>query len=351
MAKEILPVVMDTSFNRLAVLDSYKTLIWTTRYYNHGDFELQIAANADNVSLLTTGNYIVRDDDTNVGIIEKVDLTISETNEMLMKVSGRFLTAILERRIVAEQTEFNNDYVSDIVNSLIDDAIINPALPERAISNFTINPYEIASSLDVQYTGKNLYTIISDLALQYHFGFKITLNDSNQFVFSLYEGTDRSYNQSSNPYVIFSDEYENLINAEFQKDTKGMVTAVLAAGEGEGLDRKTIWVESTDAPTGINRYEFYDDSRNTSSNEGEIPEADYYKQLAEDGRASLTTYESTFAGEVNFTAINFKEDVDIGDIVTIESKALGYKLAARIIEVIESVDASGAYQVIPTFGS
>ena len=350
MAKQILPVVMDTNFNRLAVLDSYKSLIWSTRYYSHGDFEIQIAANAENVALLTTGNYIVRDDDENVGIIEKVDLTISETNEILMKVSGRFLTAILDRRIVAVQTQLTGN-VSNAIVKLINDAIISPDIEAREISNFIIDPYTIASYIDVQYTGKDLYTIISDLALQYHFGFKITLNESNQFVFKLYEGADRSYNQDTNPYVIFSDEYENLINAEFQKDTKGIVTAVLAAGEGEGLDRKTIWVENDNAPTGINRYELYDDSRNTSSNEGEIPEADYYKQLAESGRASLTTYESTFAGQVNFTAIKFKEDVNIGDIVTIESKTLGYMLAARIIEVIESIDSSGAYSVIPTFGS
>ena len=350
MAKTILPVVMDTNFTKLAVLDSYKSLIWTTRYYNHGDFEIQIAATASNVELLTTGNYIVREDDDNVGIIEKVDVVISETDERLIKVSGRFLTAILARRIVAEQTELTGA-VSDAIETLINDAIINPAIASRAISNFIINPYTLSAAIDVQYTGKNLYTIISDLAVQYHFGFKITLNNSNQFVFELYEGTDRSYNQTSNPYVVFSDEYENLINAEFQKDTKQMVTAVLAAGEGEGIDRKTVWVEVEEAPTGLNRYEFFDDSRNTSSNSGEIPEEDYYKQLAEDGRASLTAYETTFAGEVNFNTIEFKTDVDIGDIVTIESKALGYQMAARIIEVIESIDASGAYTVIPTFGN
>ena len=345
----ILPIIIDKQFNKLAVIDTYKSLIWTTRYYEHGDFELQLPANAKNVSLLTTGSYIVRTDDENVGIIEKVDVKISETNERLIIVSGRFLTAILARRIIAVQTQLTGS-VSAAVEELIDDAIINPDIASRAINNFIIEPYTISSNIDVQYTGKNLYEVISDLALQYHFGFKITLNDSNQFVFSLFEGTDRSYNQSSNPYVIFSDEYENLINAEFQKDIKGMVTAVLAAGEGEGLDRKTIWVESEEAPSGINRFELYDDSRNTSSNDGEISEADYYKQLAEDGRAFLTAYESTFAGEVNFNNIKFKEDINIGDIVTIESKALGYKMAARIIEVIESVDASGAYQVIPTFG-
>lgn len=350
MSKIIYPIVTDTNFNRIAVIDDYKSLIWTTRYYEHGDFEIQVPATAEKIELLATGNYIVREDDENVGIIEKIDVTISETNERLIKVSGRFLTAILARRIVAEQTQLSGT-VSEGITQLLDDAIINPLIEERAIPGFTINPYTIASNLEVQYTGKNLYSIITDLALQYHFGFKITLNDSNHFVFSLYEGVDRSYNQSVNPYMIFSDQYENLINAEFQKDAKDMVTAVLAAGEGEGDERKTIWVTSEANPTGLNRFEFYDDDRNISSNDGEISEEDYYKQLAEDGRADLTTYNTTFAGEVNFNNVVFKEDVNIGDICTIESKALGLNIAARIIEVIESIDASGAYSVIPTFGT
>lgn len=349
MSNKIYPIVMDTNFNRIAILDSYQSLIWTSRYYSHGDFELQIAATAENVELLTTGNYIVRDDDENVGIIEKVDLTISAANERLMKVSGRFLTAILNRRIVATQTQLTGN-VSYAINRLLKFNIISPDIEARRISNFIDNDYEIQKPIDAQYTGKDLYTIISDLAVQYQFGFKITLNNNNQFVFRLYEGVDRSYNQSANPYIVFSDEYENLINAEFQKDIKGVVTAVLAAGEGEGLDRKTIWVENDNAPTGLNRCEYYDDSRNTSSNSGEIPEADYYKQLAEDGKASLTAYESTFAGEVNFLSVKFKEDVNVGDIVTIESKALGYRINARIIEVIESISSNGAYQIIPTFG-
>lgn len=347
----ILPIVMDTQFNKLAVIDTYKSLIWTTRYYEHGDFEIQLPANAKNVALLTTGNYIARDDDENVGIIEKVDVKITEANEKLLTISGRFLTAILERRIIAEQTVFNTN-VGDVIDSIMETAIVNPEIEERKIENFRYisSASTLTDPIEVQYTGKNIYTVESDLALQYKFGFKVVLDD-DYFVFSTYKGTDRSYNQSTNPYVIFSDEYENLVNAEFQKDTKGVVNAVLAAGEGEGLDRKTIWVESDDTPSGLNRFEAYDDDRNVSSNEGEIPEEEYLAELAENGRASLTTYEATFGGEVDFRNVKFKKDVFIGDIVTIESKALGYKMAARIIEVIESVDASGAYQVIPTFGN
>lgn len=346
---DILPIVADTNFIKLGVVDDYISLIWTTRYYEHGDFQIEVPITEENVTMLAIGNYILRNDDPNVGIIEKVDLVYSSSSKRVLTIYGRFATQLLGRRIVAEQTVVSGA-ISSCINKLIEDAITNPAINARKISNFVIDDYTIATTIEAQYTGKNLYDIISELAKQYKFGFRITLNDDNEFVFTCYEGEDRSYNQNVNPYVIFSDEYDNLINSEYQRDASGIITDVLAAGEGEGDQRRTIWVTNNEAPTGINRYEYYDDSRNTSSNEGEISDQEYLEQLAEDGRMDLTTYTVTFAGECDSTNIHFGVDVNVGDLVTIENSILGLTSTVRIIELIESVSATGAYSIIPTFG-
>lgn len=347
---KILPIAMDANFIRLGVIDDYISLIWSIRYYDHGDFEIKTGVSAKVAQLLSVGNYILREDDDNVGIVEKVDVTITETNEQYFTASGRFLTQILGRRIIAQQTQVRGT-VASAINKLITDAIISPEISARQISNFILGDYTTSATMSAQFTGKNLYEVISETCQQYGIGFKITLNHANQFVFSLYEGVDRSYNQSVNPYVVFSNEYENLINAEYQKDAQNLITAVLAAGEGEGLDRKTVWVTSQANPTGLNRYEYYDDSRNVSSNEGEISEQEYLAQLAELGRENLTTYETTFAGQIDLTTVQFKTDVNIGDIVSIENTDVGLSFNARIIELIESVDENGKYTIIPTFGT
>ena len=346
---DILPIVADTSFTRIGCIDDYISLIWTTRYYEHGDFQIQVPITVENVNMLAIGNYILRDDNANVGIIEKVDLIYSETNERILTVSGRFATCILGRRIIAEQTVVSGA-ISSCINQLITDAIINPAIIARKISNFVLGNYTISTLIEAQYTGKNLYEVIAELALQYGFGFKVTLNDNNEFVFECYQGEDRSYNQNVNPYVIFSDEYDNLINSDYQMDASGMITDVLAAGEGEGDQRRTIWVSNDEEPTGLNRYEYYDDSRNTSSNEGEISDQEYMEQLAEDGRMDLTKYTVTFAGEADSSNVVFGKNVNVGDLVTIENSILGLASTVRIIELIESVEPSGAYSIIPTFG-
>lgn len=347
--KEVLPIVSDKDFIKLGIIDDYKSFIWTSRYYSHGDFELVTGVNAKNVELLKVGNYITRDDDDNIGIIESVGIEITETNEETLIISGRFATQILGRRIIASQTQVNGR-VTNAIYSLINDAIINPTIAERKVDNFTLGSYTNTAKINAQYTGKNLYEVISAICLQYGLGLKVTLDNSNNFVFQLYEGIDRSYNQSVNPYVVFSDEYDNLLNAQYQTNSQNLVTNVLAAGEGEGDARKMIWV-SNGNPTALDRYEFFDDSRNVSSNSGEISETEYMNQLAEAGKENLTSYETKFAGQVDFNNVIFKEDIFLGDIVTIENTKLDKYFNSRIIEVIESIDESGKYSIIPTFGT
>ena len=348
-AKNIMPIILGKNFNMLGLIDDYKSLIWTTRYYDHGDFELVVNITPQTYMYCNKGVYITRQDDENVGILEKVEAKITETNEQVFVITGRFLTRILALRIIAEQTQVNGT-VAQAINKLITDAIISPTIPERQISNFTLGSYTTQATIEAQFTGKNLYTVIHDICVQYGLGFKVTLNSDNQFVFSLYQGIDRSFNQQENPHVIFSDTYDNLLNAEFVIDFTNTINAVLAAGEGEGLQRKTVWVTTASNPSGLNRYEYYDDSRNTSSNEGEISDEEYMAQLAEIGRENFTPYEMTLGGEVNFTSVNFKTDVNIGDIVSIATSKIDLFINARIIEVIESIDENGKYSIIPTFG-
>lgn len=347
--KEMLPIVSDKNFIKLGIIDDYKSFIWTSRYYVHGDFELTTGVTPKNIELLKVGNYITRDDDDNIGIIESVGIDITETNEETLIISGRFATQILSRRIIASQTQVNGK-VTNAIYSLINDAIINPRIAERKINNFIIGSYTNNAKLNAQYTGKNLYEVVSAICLQYGLGLKVNLDNSNNFVFNLYEGTDRSYNQSANPYIVFSDVYDNLLNAQFQTNAQNLVTNVLAAGEGEGDARKMIWV-SNGNPTALDRYEFFDDSRNISSNEGEISETEYMSQLAESGKANLTSYETKFAGQVNFDNVKYKQDVFLGDICTIENSKLNKAFNSRIIEIIESIDESGKYSIIPTFGT
>ena len=346
--KEILPIVMNSQFERLAVIDDYISFIWTTRYYTCGDFELCVDVNETNAELFKEGYYIIRDDDENAGIIEDINIQKTEDNQELLIISGRFLASIIGRRIIAQQTIVSGT-VSNCVNQLLTDAIVNPSIAARKISNFILGTYSISQTMQAQYTGNNLLEQISEICQTYGIGFKVIFNDDNQFVFSLFEGTDHSYDQSVNPYIVFSDEYDNLISSEYEENYQNIVTDVLVAGEGEGLDRRTLWV-TKDGLTGLDRYEMYKDQRNLQSNDGEITDEEYDAQMREEGLESITTITTAFTGTVYFGNLEWKQDVNIGDICVIENKKWGIYINSRLVEVIESVAETGEYSIVPTFG-
>ena len=345
--KEILPVIMDTSFNRLAVIDYYISLIWTTRYYASGDFELVVDVNPTTIGLFRQDYYVVRDDDENVGIIEHIQIQRNEDGQQILIVSGRFLDSILARRIIGQQTTVSGT-ISTCISALITQNVISPDIDDRAIDNFTLGSYNISQTMNAQYTGKNLLETISDICETYGIGYKVTLNALHQFVFTLYEGADRTYDQNVNTWVIFSDKYDNLLSSEYEENYQEVINAVLVAGEGEGSDRKTLWV--SDGSTGLDRRESYKDQRNLQSDGGEITEEEYEALLAEAGEESLTKYIAAFTGTVYFDGIKYKEDVNIGDLCVIENANWGIYINSRLVEVIESVSESGEYSIVPTFG-
>ena len=339
---------MNKNFEMLAIIDYYVSFIWTTRYYDCGDFELVVDVNSNSLDLFQKDYYICRDDDEHVGIIENIKIQKNEDGQELIIVSGRFLSCILGRRIISEQTQINST-VSDAIYLLLNNEIIDPLIAKRKISNFTYGDYTTAETIEVQYTGDNLLKTITAICSTYGIGFKTLLSDNNQFVFQLFDGVDRSYGQSVNPYVVFSDEYENLLSSEYEENYQDIATNVLVAGEGEGLDRRTLWVTETD-PSGIDRHEVYKDHRDIRSNDGEISDVEYLNMLREAGLQNLTTITQAFTGTVYFNNIVYKEDVNIGDICTIENKKWGIYINSRLVEVIESINEAGEYSIIPSFG-
>lgn len=345
---KIEPIILDKEFNEIAVIDDYISLIWTTRYYLCGDFEICIDVSKANKELFQKDYYIKREDDDNIGIIESIEVKTDEDNHETAIISGRFLSSVLSRRIIAVQTQLNGPVGSGIYN-LISDNVINPVINERKIDNFICGNMDIKERIEAQYTGKNLLETVEAICESYHIGFKTVIDENNNMKFYLYKGIDRSYNQEENPHVIFSDEYDNLLSSLYKEEYQGMKTDILVAGEGEGLERRTLWV-SPESKKGLERYEFYQDQRNISSNGENISDEEYMNQLKEEGLETITSFTTAFEGQVYFDNLVYKKDVFLGDICTIQNNQWGIYINSRLVEVIESIDESGNYTINPTFG-
>lgn len=353
-------LILDTSFNAVGLIDVFDTFIWTERYSAYGDFEIFPRITDKNLSDLKEDYYIVINDSDRAMIIEDIQIESDSEDGPTLGVAGRSLESILERRIVWNQTILSGN-LQDAIKKILDENVIFPDDPdnERRIDNFVFekNEDEAVTSLELaseaQFTGDTVYDVIKVLCDVFQIGFKVTLSTENKFVFKLYAGADRSYEQSVNPYVIFSPNFENLINSSYLRSKRSLKTVTLVAGEGEGSERKTVTVSSTDgAGTGLNRRELYTDARDVSSNvDGTtLSDEEYNEQLTQRGNEKLAecVEVKSFEGQSDTNAtFRLGEDYFIGDIVQIENE-YGMESRSRVTEVIRSESGSG-FEMYPTF--
>lgn len=338
--------ILNQKFEIVSILDDYKSFIWTDRYSSYGDFEVYIPEESSNITYVVLGNYVYSQDSDHLMIIDSI--TSEEDAEFgnYIKATGKSLESILDRRIVWEQTNLEGSLESQI-EKLIKDNIVSPSDLSRRIENFvfkkTENEYISSLTIEAQFTGDSLYSAIKTLCDSVQIGFKITLSENNEFIFELYNGTDRSYKQETLPYVVFSPFFENLLDNTFLKSDRNFKNIALVAGEGEGKSRKTVVVGNVDA-AGLSRRELYVDARDISSNDGTttLTPVKYNALLTERGNERLKEYkiDNVFDGEIETTLLyQYKIDFFMGDIVQLEDRRKNSS-AARITEFIYSYDSS-----------
>ena len=347
--------LLNTSLDAIAIVDDYKSAIWTDRYQEHGDFEIYTPVTPDIITVLKQDYYLQSRDSEHVMIIEKLLIKTDVELGNHITVTGRSLESILKRRIVWKQRSISGNLQNGI-KTLLDENVISPSDPDRKIDNFIFEESTderiTKLTIDAQYTGDELYEVIVKLCKEHDLGFKITLNDNKQFVFKLYMGIDRSYEQTENPYVIFSPNFENIVNSNYIESKSALKNVTLIGGEGEGSARRYTTVGSG---VGLERRELFTDARDISSDVGEgevLSEEEYNAKLQQRGEEKLAENIDivSFEGEVEATMMfRYREDFFEGDVVQIANE-YGHETKVRILEMTTSENEQGT-SVYPTFST
>lgn len=346
--------VLNTAFESVAIIDSFESLIWTDRYWECGDFELYAHATPELLSVMQPGYYLYLKSSEHVMIIENRQMSSDIDDGDYITVTGRSLESLLDRRIIWGQTVLTGSFQAGI-QQLLNENVISPSDPNRRMSNFifevSTDPLITAQTIDAQFLRDNLYTAITELCLEKNIGFKVTLSQANKFVFKLYAGVDRSYNQDAVPYVVFSPNFDNLISTEYGETSSEIKNVALVVGEGndDELTRKATVVGSG---SDLNRREMYVDASDISQtvDEVEMSDEEYAQQLNQRGLLALSeTYaRQSFESEVDSVrTFTYGKDFSMGDIVQFDS-GYGPGAVSRVIELIQSHNLEGINS-IPTF--
>lgn len=360
--------VLNTDFVAMNVIDAFESLIWTDRYYECGDFELYVQASKEIFDIIKLDYYLWNRESDRVMIVESMTTEQDLEGADYVTIKGRSLESILDRRIIWGQAVLSGNFQNGI-KKLLTDAVINPKIAKRKIPNFI---FEASTDkritdleVDAQYIGDNLYEVIVDLCKRRRVGWKVTLNDNNQFVFKLYVGDDRGYAQTKFPYVVFSDEFGNLLTSDHTMDKTEYKTIAYIMSGGEYPDVKTATsaVKNSkgveDGGSGLNRREMFTDASDISTTETtedgeeiEIPWSKLEPQLKERGNKDLDdkVLKDDFNGEINDNGVfKYKTHYFMGDVVDFYD-LYGHSSQVRVVEFVMGQDQEGT-KAYPTFKS
>lgn len=339
-------IILDTNLNAVSIIDVYESLVWTDRYCGYGDFELCIPMSNDIFEWCKLDYYVTQRNSDHVMIIEKMVIKTDVEDGAKITISGRSIESILCRRVVPGSTHASGT-IQEAIGTLLNNHIIAPNNLERKIENFIFEPSDDANITDTtvsaQYTDENLYDIIQTMCHEVKIGFKVTVNDNHQFIFKLYAGVNRSYNQDINSYVVFSPNFDNLINSNYIESTSALRNvAIVFSGESDTGSRKSAIVGDV---TGINRREVFVNASDIAYDSMIAVEL-----LERRGSETLAEHKDViaFEGQAETTIVfKYGEDFFDGDVVQIVNE-YGVATSARISEIVTSVNAEGL-SVYPTF--
>ncbi len=322
-------------------LDVFDSLRWRRRYFQPGEFELHCRATRENIMLLLPENIVSRRDAKEAGVIENIEIDNEE-----LTVKGKFLSAYMGRRIIWSITTIRDTAENAMRKLVLDNCINSRLIPKLILGD--LKGYTQTVELQVSY--KNLLDKLTQIAKVSNLGYILRPDFKNkQFYFEVYQGLDRSKEQSINPRAIFSDEFENVSNNKYNLACENYKNVGLVGGQGEGTSRIMVTVGSGE---GLDRYETFVDAKDTQKDET-MTDIEYKALLMQKGNEVLASnaVSESFESDVNLQSnLIYKQDFDLGDIVTCVKREWGKVINVRITE-IEEVYENGMITITPTFGS
>lgn len=341
--------VFDLNIDSLGIVDVYDEIVWERRYYEAGYFELHAPATENNINLLIENRILYKNGSEESGLITAVFLS-EEDGVGKIAVYGRFLSFLLYKHLIKSEFTASGN-AETTMRTLVGNVITSTASGDyiKIIKLGEISGAVGTYSAPIGYG--DLHDTLSTISMLSGTAFRLRLSPSERLIyFECYEGKNRSIEQTANPQIVFSADYENILSsAQLTRDTTSEVNAATIRYRGEygeiSLEYNPLNLE------GIEKKEVYLEEFPKTKLSGGVTVIDEAATLAEFEKLAK---EAIAAPTFDFTCAvsyegEYKADYDLGDIVTIYKKEWGVTKNLRITTMTENTTAAG-YSVIPVFG-
>lgn len=368
--------IRDDNTELLGIVDTAKSIIWHGVYFGVGDFEIYAQATPEMVALLQAGNLVTRPDDPlayqgrrrDVGIIESILVESNPQDGKMVTATGRFVKAILERRLIYNlsgnvnaPTILRGNVETEVRRVITENAISCPFdsrrnIPVLALGDVAGLPHVIVdengAAAQKQVSCQNLLTYTDELLQEYGLGSTVILDEeARKLLYIIYEGTDRSWdNAAGNDPIVFGEAFDNLTSSKYEYNEAAEKNVALVGGAGEGVGR--FYSLLAGAQAGLQRREMWVDAsslnrtyKDKNDEEQTYSDSDYRAMLHTAGRQQLNASPAveTFDGAIDIQNSRWKynSDFSLGDIVTTQNDDAGKYVNVRLREVLEVRDENG----------
>lgn len=320
---------LDKDFNLVTMGVPYDNLQWNRRYYEAGDFEMQLPLSKYDPSWA----YIGTNDREELGMVQRV-YSSDETPEDII-IGGFFCEKMLDDCVCYPR------YIGDAANT--ETAVRNiftrykgdlpvtlgepnsPLLGDRTQSDFSDDQL-----------GQKLYSILESREMSYLVYYDFI---SGSLELTVWKGRDRTQSQSENSYQVFSSEFGNLAGRTIDfddSDWKNYAIIPCDGREGDNVEQRTLYI---DLSNGGVKHKVVIDMRAMHPEEGQST-ADFDAAVKQEAMEWLMTYARI--EDVDIAVISgYRESFDLGDKCDIVLTDVGITMESRIIEVYEVFKAEG----------
>lgn len=351
--------VFNQDVELLGIVDEIEEMEWSRRYYEGGSCLIKALLTDNNISLLKKGNLICKKDDlSDVMYIEHRELSDEDADGMeLLVVEGISLTTrILSSRITLGR-QIEKGTADKIMENMLLAQTNNHSNKKRHIKRLTVDTSKKDDFVDV-YEHNSLYKYLSDefvaISTLDGCGYRIRLDvDKKVFVFEVYKGKDISNK------IIFSTAFDNLTNQEYIESDSNYKNVGIIAGQGEEEDRDLI-IYNDEEYADLDRLELFIDARDIEKDkriiqkpneDGEMEDVEEpiyngekaVKLLQERAKEKLeeTSQVKSYTASITGNNYVYREDYELGDIVTVRNDKWDILYSDRIIEINETYSDEG----------
>lgn len=349
--------VFNTDLDFLGICEEINDCEWVREYYKGGHFTMSAKLTEHNLSLLKKDRIIVKDGNyDDPMMIEYRELSEGYEGDEDFLITGNSLTTRILSSRITESRQVEKGTVDKVMKNIL---LKQMQGSYRAIEGLICS--EDSGEFDEIIEHSSLYKSLDEdfetLSRLYDVGHRISIDiHSKAFIFDVYKGEDLS------DKVLFSVDFDNLSNQRYisSHDNYKNVAYVLGQGssdleEDDDESRDKVIINNEEY-TGWDRREVYIDARDinkdvkkTTDKDGNTVEtpihngANAVKLLTARGKERLVEHlpiESFESGIVE-NNYKYKEDFDIGSVVSVRNKNWGVELTQRITKIVEEHNIYG----------